>query len=57
MSLTKEADITISKLKSMLVIFFDSQSVIHKEYVPSGQTVNDKFYTGVLECLLCMNIT
>jgi hypothetical protein len=27
----------------MLVVFFDSQGVIHYEFVPHGQTVNKEF--------------
>jgi len=40
-----------SKIKSMLICFFDSQAIIHKEFVPPGQTVNQTFYREVLERL------
>src|SRR5215469_10567956 len=40
-----------SKIKSMLICFFDSQGIIHKEFVPPGQTVNQTFYRKVLEGL------
>ncbi len=33
-----------SCVKTMLVAFFDSLGLIHKEFVPSGQTVNANFY-------------
>jgi hypothetical protein len=33
----------------MLIIFFDAQGVIHREFVPEGQTVNGQFYLGVME--------
>jgi hypothetical protein len=33
-----------SKIKTMLMTFFDKQVVIHKEFVPEGQTVNNAFY-------------
>jgi hypothetical protein len=36
----------------MLVIFFDSQVVVHEEFVPEGKTVNVEFYTGVTDRLL-----
>jgi len=36
----------------MLAIFFDSQGVVHKEFVPEGKTVNAEFYTRVMNCLL-----
>ncbi len=39
----------------MLILFFDSKSVIHHEYVPEGQTVNAMFYVQVLD-RLCKRI-
>jgi len=36
----------------MLIIFFDSQGLVHKEFVPVGKTVIAEFYKGVMECLL-----
>jgi len=36
----------------MLIAFFDSDSIIHKEFVPVGQTVNSTFYKEVLKRLL-----
>jgi hypothetical protein len=36
----------------MLIIFFDSQGVGHKEFVPEGKTVNAEFYKGVMDDLL-----
>jgi len=35
----------------MLICFFDSQGIVHKEFVPPGQTVNQTFYREVLERL------
>ena len=35
----------------MLICFFDSQGVVHKEFVPQGQTVNQQYYHEVLEQL------
>ena len=40
-----------SKIKSMLINFFDSQGIVHKEFVPPSQTVNQTFYREVLERL------
>jgi len=40
----KKARMSKSKIKSMLVCFFDSQGIIHKEFVPPGQTV--KIFIG-----------
>jgi hypothetical protein len=35
----------------MLICFFDIDGIIHKEFVPPGQTVNAKFYCDVLRRL------
>jgi hypothetical protein len=34
-----------SHIKTMLIIFFDSQGIVHKEFLPEGKTVN----AGVLK--------
>uniref|UniRef100_A0A8C3CC15 Transposase n=1 Tax=Cairina moschata TaxID=8855 RepID=A0A8C3CC15_CAIMO len=44
----KKARMSKSKQKSMLICFFDQHGVIHKEFVPPGQTVNAVFYVEVL---------
>jgi hypothetical protein len=36
----------------MLIIFFDSQGVVHKEFVPEGKTVNAEFYDWEMDRLL-----
>ncbi len=36
----------------MLVAFFNSRGLIHKEFVPTGQTVNANFYKYVLDRLI-----
>ena len=36
----------------MLITFFDSQGVVHKEFVQEGKTVNAEFYKGVMDHLL-----
>jgi len=40
-----------SKIKSMLICFFDSQGIAHTEFVPQGQTVNQFYYREILERL------
>jgi hypothetical protein len=35
----------------MLILFFNIHCIVHKEFVPPGQTVNDKFYCEVLKRL------
>jgi hypothetical protein len=36
----------------MLINFFDSQGVVHKEFVSEGKTVNAEFYKRVMDSLL-----
>jgi hypothetical protein len=47
----KKARQVRSNVKSMLIVSFDIQGTVHKEFVPSGQTVNGKFYCEVLKRL------
>jgi len=44
----KKARMSKSKIKWMVICFFDSQGIVHKEFVPPGQTVNQTFYQEVL---------
>jgi hypothetical protein len=44
----KKAQISKSKIKTMLVIFFDIQGIIMTRYVPRGQTVNQMYYIELL---------
>jgi hypothetical protein len=39
------------KAKCMFVCFFDSMGIVHKEWVSAGQTVNQYYYTEILERL------
>jgi hypothetical protein len=47
----KKARISKSKLNTMVVIFFDSRGVVHKEFVPPGVTVNQKYFLEVQDRL------
>lgn len=47
----KKARQVRSKTKVMLTVFFDSQGVVHKEFLPEGQTVNRYYYNDVLRRL------
>jgi len=47
----KKARQVRSNIKSMLIIFLDIRGIVHKEFVPPGQTVNGKFYCEVLRRL------
>ena len=35
-----------------MICFYDSKGIIHKEFVPTVQTVNAVFYVGVLKRLV-----
>jgi len=43
---------TPSKIKAMLITFFDCKGIIHKEFVPSGKTVTADYYLEVLKRLI-----
>ena len=40
-----------SKIKVMLLAFFDSEGIVHHEYAPDGQTINKEFFVEVLRRL------
>ena len=40
-----------SNIKVMLTIFFDSRGVVHHEYAPQGQNINNEYYLEVLRRL------
>ena len=50
-SCPKKAHMSKSRVKTMIIVFFDSRGIVHKEFVPPGQTVNHTFYKDVLERL------
>jgi len=47
----KKARMQKSKLKTMLICFFDQEGIVHWEFVPPGMTVNADFYCDVLRRL------
>jgi len=49
---TKNSRLQKPKVKTMLIAFFDNDGIVHKEFVPAGQTVNSAFYEEVLKRLL-----
>ena len=51
----KKARQSRSNVNTMLVVFFDSTDIMHHEYAPRGQTVNQEYYKSVLE-RLCGNM-
>ncbi len=48
----KEVRFEKSRIRTMLVAFFDSRGLIHKEFVPTGRTVNPNLYKDVLDRLI-----
>ena len=50
--LPKKARRVRSNINSMLIVFFDIQVIVHKDFVPPGQTVNGKFYCEVVKRLM-----
>ena len=40
-----------SKMKVMLVVFYDWKGIVHHEFVPHGEMVNKQLYLEVLVCL------
>ena len=40
-----------SRVRTMLLPFFDIRGIVHYEFVPTGQTVNQVYYLEVLEGL------
>jgi hypothetical protein len=44
----KKARQVRSNVKTMLMVFFDIQGLVHCEFVPAGQTVNQHYYKEVL---------
>ena len=48
----KKSHLRKSKVKTMLIAFFDSNGIIHKDFILAGQTVNSAFCGEVLKRLL-----
>ncbi|UYV77251.1 hypothetical protein LAZ67_15000235 [Cordylochernes scorpioides] len=47
----KKARMSKSRIKTMIIVFFDIRGIVHCELVPQGQTVNSAFYLEVLRRL------
>ena len=47
----KIPSVQISRVKRILLTFFDIRRIVHYEFVPNGQTVNQVYYLEVLERL------
>ena len=42
----------MSKVKVMLIAFFDVRGIVHKEFLPQGQTINQHIYKDILRRLM-----
>jgi len=42
----KKVRVSPSNFMAMLIVFFDIQGIVVAEWLPSGQTVNQHYYTG-----------
>jgi len=49
---TKKLKFQRSRNKTKLINFFDSQGLVHKEFLPEGKRVNAEFYKGIMDLLL-----
>jgi hypothetical protein len=47
----QKARMSESKIKTMLVIFFDVKAVVMAEYIQLSQTMNQKYYIQLLSDL------
>ena len=48
----KKARQSRSQIKVMLIAFFDARGIVHAEFIPQGQTINQHVYQSVLKNLL-----
>ena len=48
----KKARLFKSKIKVMLIVFFDVHGIVHLEFLPQGQTTNQNVYKDILRRLM-----
>ena len=48
----KKARLFKSKIKVMLIVFFDVHGIVHLEFLPQGQTINQNVYKDILRHLM-----
>ncbi len=42
-----------SKVKTLLIVFFDAKGLLHHKFIPPGQTVTSIIYLAVMKRLMC----
>jgi ABC-type phosphate/phosphonate transport system permease subunit len=50
-SLPKNAHVSKSRMKTLLITFFDIKDIVHSEFFPQSQTVNQAYYLEILTML------
>ena len=48
----KKVKVFKSKIKVMLIAFFDVHGIVHAEFLPQGQTINQHVYKNILQRLM-----
>ena len=51
-ALSVQAKMSMSKVKVMLIAFSDVRGIVHKEFLPQGQTINQHIYKDILRRLM-----
>jgi hypothetical protein len=50
--LFKEGSMSKSQIKTLTVTFFDIKGVVHYQFIPQGQTINQVYFVEILKRLL-----
>jgi hypothetical protein len=48
---TKKAPISKKQMETVLNTFFDVKGIVHFEFIPQGQTVNEAYYVNIVKGL------